>query len=74
MDIDRDDARVREVLLKRFGLRVHAHMGRFVLGQLADPKQINIPVMAGDARTGVAIRQLLSAAELRAGLQNSATN
>jgi hypothetical protein len=68
-----DDARVREVLLRRFGLRVHPQMGRFVLGQLADPRQVNIPVMAGDARTGVAIRQLLSADELRASLHNAAT-
>jgi hypothetical protein len=68
-----DDARVREVLLQRFGLRVHPYMGRFVLGQLADPGAIHIPVMAGNARTGVAIRQLVSAAELRAGLQDAAT-
>jgi hypothetical protein len=34
---------------------------------------VNIPVMAGDARTGVAIRQLLSADELRASLHNAAT-
>jgi hypothetical protein len=65
-----DDAQVRELLLKRFGLRVRPEMGQYVLRRLAAAPSDSIPVMGGDARTGVAVRQIIAAAALRDGLQH----
>lgn len=61
-------ARVEEVLLNRYQLRVRPEMSQYVSRRLRQSQQTTIPVMGGDARTGVAIRQLLPADELRAAL------
>ncbi|WP_428936850.1 hypothetical protein [Fontivita pretiosa] len=61
-------ARVEEVLLNRYQLRVRPEMIQYVSRRLRQSQQTTIPVMGGDARTGVAIRQLLPADELRAAL------
>jgi len=61
-------ARVEEVLLNRYQLRVRPEMSQYVSRRLRQSQQPTIPVMGGDARTGVAIRQLLPADELRAAL------
>jgi hypothetical protein len=69
---DVDASRMTELLLKRFGLRVQPEMGRFVLGRLRDSKDSTIPIIAGDARTGVAVRQLLAARDLHDAMQSFA--
>jgi len=61
-------ARVEEVLLSRYQLRVRPEMSQYVSRRLRQSQQAMIPVMGADARTGVAIRQLLPADELRAAL------
>ena len=66
-----DHSRMTQVLLNRFGLRVHPEMGRFVLARLASSKQSTIPILGGDARTGIAVRQLLAASELRAAMDDA---
>jgi hypothetical protein len=59
-----DDSRIRELLLKQFHLRVGPEMSRYILDQLKRSRTDSIPVMGGDARTGVAVRQLLAAPKL----------
>lgn len=67
---DGDDLRIRELLLRQYNLRIDPEMGRFVLARLNDGAGDAIPVMGGDARTGVAVRQVLAAGELRAALDS----
>ncbi len=59
------DSQVPDVILKRFGLRIQPQMGQYVARQLSKSSSDSIPVIAGDARTGVAVRQLIAANELR---------
>ena len=53
--------RVRE----KYGLRLGPEMAAYVLRQLQEGTLQTIPVIAGDARTGVAVRKQLPADELR---------
>ena len=66
---DVETSRMTDILLKRFGLRVQPEMGGFVLARLRESRDLTIPIMAGDARTGVPVRQLLASNELREAMQ-----
>jgi hypothetical protein len=60
-----DDSRIREILLRQFGIRVGPEMGRYVLSRLISaPPGEPIAIMGGDARTGVAVRQVVAAGKL----------
>jgi hypothetical protein len=62
--------RMIELLRQRYNLRVHPEMGDYLLRKLQSRSTSgSIPVMGGDARTGVAIRQLLMAADLQAAVE-----
>jgi hypothetical protein len=63
-----DESRIRELLLSQYGLRVKPEMAKYISGRLISAPQAPLPVIAGDARTGVAVRQVLSGAELLAAL------
>jgi hypothetical protein len=63
---------VAEVLLKRYRLRIEPEMSAYLRRQLcAAPADGRIPVIAGDARTGVAVRRLLAAGELLEAMRGS---
>ncbi len=69
-----DNSRVCELLLERFGLRVKPEMGQYVLRQLQRlPAGASdaIAVMGGQARTGVAVRQLVTVNELIGALRDA---
>jgi hypothetical protein len=60
---------IADLLLNRYQLRVQPEMAEFVLKRLTRASTGDtIPVMAGDARTGVAVRQLLAAQDLQRAL------
>lgn len=58
---------IRQAMLRHHGLRVGTHMARYLQTKLASPlpHDGSIPIIGADARTGIAIRQLLSQAQLR---------
>jgi hypothetical protein len=57
---------IRRRLLARFGLRVRPEMTRYILAQLGESDGPNeFPIIAGDARTGVAIRRSIARDALR---------
>jgi hypothetical protein len=56
-----DEQEIRRRLLARFGLRVRPEMTRYILAQLREPDGPHeFPVIASDARSGVAIRKLIA--------------
>lgn len=55
---------ISKILLDRYNLRVEPEMGAYLLRKLQRKTDAAIPVIGGDARTGVAVRQLLAATEL----------
>jgi hypothetical protein len=64
-----DEAGIINLMLKRYGLRIAPAMGKYVLEQLgAGPSDDTVPVMGGDARTGVPVRRLIPTHELRDAL------
>lgn len=70
---DNETSRITDLLLKHFGLRVRPEMGQFILKRMSSSPDASIPVIGGDSRTGVAVRQLLAARDLRDAM-NSAGN
>jgi hypothetical protein len=70
------EQQIRQAFLRKYGLRIGPEMVRYVQEQLTGDESKTIPkiipVMGADARTGVAIRQLLPQADLRAALNEVA--
>ena len=50
---------VQQALLNHRGLRVTPAMSEYILQHLASPKKREIPIIAGDARTGVPMRAII---------------
>jgi hypothetical protein len=50
---------VQQALLNHHGLRVTPAMSQYILQYLASPQKREIPIIAGDARTGVPIRAII---------------
>jgi hypothetical protein len=50
---------IEQALLNQHGLRVTPAMSQYILQQLASPKKRELPIIAGDARTGVPIRAII---------------
>ena len=54
---------VQEMFLQRLGLRIGPHMAAYVLGRISSPDPSMaigaLPVIAGDARTGEPVRQIV---------------
>ena len=59
-----DETEIRRRLLSRFNLRTGEETSRYVLRHLGDGQPI--PVMGGDARTGVAVLTVVDPRELSA--------
>ncbi len=57
-------ADVRATLLDRYGLRAEPAMQAYILDRLAQPDRF--PILAGDARTGLPVRQVIVPAEFTA--------
>ena len=57
-----DEREIRRRLLAQFGIRIEPHMSRYVLERL-NSGQSDVPVMGGDARTGVALRTVVKLAQ-----------
>jgi hypothetical protein len=67
-----ETSQIAQLLLTRYGLRLEPEMCRYVLKQLQlTPAKPSIPIIGGDARTGVAVRQLLATDEMRAAIRAS---
>ncbi len=64
-----------ERLLAHYGIRVEPHMAEYVLRRLNDAGAaiVQIPVIAGDARTGMPMRKLIDPAILVGPTPASAT-
>jgi len=65
-----DEAGIINLMLKSYGLRIAPAMSKYVLEQLAGagPSDGKVPVIGGDARTGVPVRRLIPTHELRDAL------
>ena len=64
-----DPERLQALLRERFSIRVERETGAYVLRRLARTSGIvEIPVLGGDARTGVATRRGLSVPDLQRAL------
>ncbi len=55
--MDAEDVRTR--LLAQFGIRIEPAMSRYVLRRLANGAGDGLPIMGGDARTGVPVRRVI---------------
>lgn len=53
------DDQIRHVMVHGFGLRVQPNMTDYVRRRLLSRAHESIPVIGGDARTGVAIRKII---------------
>lgn len=67
-----DATHVRQCLLQQFGLRIDPAMSEYVLRQLNDATA-SVPVIGGDARTGVPVRKIIPAQSLLAGVSMAST-
>ena len=67
-----DLTEVRRRLLQHYGLRVEDEMGRYVLGRLTQAGQAlaELPVIGGDARTGMPLRISVSSASLHSDVSS----
>lgn len=66
------EAQIRDVLLKRYGLRVQPEMAQYLLRQLSAAERGEVvPLIGGDARTGMPMRQRIAIAELQGALGSS---
>ena len=55
------DDQIRQAMVHHFGLRIRTHMTQYVRRRLLDGgAQRSIPVIGGDARTGVAVRRIIA--------------
>jgi hypothetical protein len=54
------DDQIRQAMVHTFGLRIQTNMTQYVRRRLLDGGQRSIPVIGGDARTGVAIRKIIA--------------
>lgn len=61
-----DAGEVHRRMLAQFGIRIEPAMSRYVLRQLQVGPGESFPVMGGDARTGVPVRQFIPAAAFSA--------
>ena len=50
---------VQQTLLNHHGLRVTPAMSQYILQNLSSPKKRELPIIAGDARTGVPMRAII---------------
>jgi hypothetical protein len=68
--------RLGQILLDRYRLRTQPEMRQYLLEQLRSraASDAQIPIIGGDARTGVAIRQLIAAKDLNAAMESEAGN
>jgi actin-like ATPase involved in cell morphogenesis len=73
-----DEAGIIDMVLRRFGLRIGPAMGKYLLNQIerARTGQADgaVPVIGGDARTGVPQRLLIPTHELLDALQQGQAN
>jgi hypothetical protein len=54
-----DEVEIRRRLIAQFGIRIEPEMSRYVLDKLKTGAG-EIPIMGGDARTGVPVRTLVN--------------
>jgi hypothetical protein len=54
------DAQINRIMVDQFGLRIQPHMTDYVRRRLRSGAHTSVPVMGGDARTGVAIRKIIA--------------
>jgi hypothetical protein len=54
------DDQIHRIMVHDFGLRIQPHMTEYVRRRLLKRAHASIPVMGGDARTGVAVRKIIA--------------
>jgi hypothetical protein len=69
---DTSQARLARILLDRYRLRTQPEMRQYLLEHLRSLAQSDaqIPIIGGDARTGVAVRQLIAANDLNRAMES----
>ena len=50
---------IQQALLNHHGLRITPAMSRYILQNLASQKKRELPIIAGDARTGLPMRAII---------------
>lgn len=65
--MDDDEKQLRQVLLHHYGIRIGPHMSRYVILRLkqAGDALRELPVIGGEARTGLPVRTLVDPCALR---------
>ena len=51
---------INRIMMNHFGLRIRSNMADYVRRRLLKRAHASIPVMGGDARTGVAVRRIIA--------------
>lgn len=51
---------INRIMMNHFGLRIRSNMADYVRRRLLKRAHTSIPVMGGDARTGVAVRRIIA--------------
>ena len=59
------DDQIRRAMVQQFNLRIGPHMTQYVRRHLLGGDAAQVPVMGGDARTGVAVRQIVALQALK---------
>ena len=68
------DEQIRRALVDHFRLRIGPHMTQYVQRRLLGRELLKIPVMGGDARTGIAVRQIIALDALERAATGMATS
>ena len=54
------DDQINRIMVHHFGLRIRPNMTDYVRRRLLNRAQKSIPVIGGDARTGLAVRKIIA--------------
>jgi hypothetical protein len=59
------DNDIEQALLKHHGLRITPAMSEYILAKLKESSDSELPIIAGDAKTGVPVRAVIPLATLQ---------
>ena len=60
---------IQQAMLKTHGLRITPAMAEYIANNLQQSNSSELPIIAGDARTGVPLRTMIPLDQLRASTQ-----
>jgi hypothetical protein len=62
-----DISAIQRALLSQYGIRIDPAMSEYILSNLQSSESGSLPVIGGDARTGVPMRTLINLGKLDSG-------